>query len=61
LLFEREALADTVVRFKSQNFNPEEIKKYADKFNTQRFREEMANFIRSQVDKQKNTQREYRF
>ncbi len=56
-----EALADAVVRFKSEQFQPEAIKTYAEKFSVERFKSEIENFITAQLDKQKNTQIEYKF
>jgi glycosyltransferase involved in cell wall biosynthesis len=40
-----EALIDTIIKFKPQEFNPQEIKQYAEKFNTQNFYTEMKKFI----------------
>lgn len=56
-----EALADTVVRFKSEKYKPEEIKKYAEKFSVESFKTKIQDFLTQQIDKQKNTQIEYKF
>ena len=41
-----EALADAVVRFKPQNFNPQKIKEYAEQYNSSRFKKEIQDFIK---------------
>lgn len=51
-----EALADTVVRFKAEDFDPEEIKKYAEKFGIKRFKEEMLNLVEVESEKRNKTQ-----
>lgn len=56
-----EALADTVVRFKAADYNPQEIKKYAESFSVDRFKAEIQNFIQLQIDKQNHTQTKYKF
>lgn len=40
-----EALIDTVIKFKPQEYNPQEIKKHAEKFNSQIFYKKIKNFI----------------
>lgn len=40
-----EALADTVVRFKPQQYNPQAIKNYAEKFGIERFKKEIQELI----------------
>ncbi len=51
-----EALADTVVRFKSQNYNPYEIKQYAEQFNVDRFKKEITDLVNSEWQKIKDSQ-----
>lgn len=41
-----EALADKIVRFKPQNYNPKTIKEHAEKFGTERFKKEILEVIR---------------
>lgn len=40
-----EALADTVIRFKHEHFNPEEVRNHALQFDTARFKERIQEFI----------------
>lgn len=40
-----EALADTVIRFKPEEFDPEKIRQHSKKFSKERFKEEIKNFI----------------
>ncbi|MBD3359848.1 MAG: glycosyltransferase [Candidatus Buchananbacteria bacterium] len=40
-----EALIDTVIKFEPNNYNPQEIKSHADKFNSNNFYQQMKNFI----------------
>lgn len=40
-----ESLADTVIRFKSEEFDPEKIREHSKKFSKERFKEEIKNFI----------------
>ena len=40
-----EALADAVVRFRPQDYDPYEIKKYAEQFGVERFKNEITEFI----------------
>ncbi len=40
-----EALADTVIRFKPEEFDPEKIRLHAQKFSKERFKEEIIKFI----------------
>jgi glycosyltransferase involved in cell wall biosynthesis len=51
-----EALADTVVRFKPENYNPSLIKSYAEQFSVDRFKNEIKNFIENKWQKLKNFQ-----
>ncbi len=46
-----ESLAEAVVKFKSDDFNPEEIRKHALKFSQERFKKEILKFIESYVQK----------
>lgn len=40
-----ESLAEAVVKFNSEDFNPEEIRKYAQKFSQERFKREIRAFV----------------
>lgn len=51
-----EALADTVVRFKTEEFDPRIIKQYAEKFSVDNFKNEIKNFVETEVAKNKKTQ-----
>lgn len=51
-----EALADTVVRFKPENYNSSAIKSYAEKFGVNRFKEEISQLVESEVNKKKTEQ-----
>ncbi len=51
-----EALADTVVRFKPENFKPEEIKQYAEQFGVGRFKNEVSSLVNSEYQKIKDSQ-----
>ena len=51
-----EALADAVVRFKAEDFNPIEIKNYAEQFSVERFKEEIKNFVEIERQKLLNSQ-----
>ena len=51
-----EALADTVVRFKPENYKPHEIKDYAEQFSVARFEKEMTELINTEWQKIKNSQ-----
>lgn len=51
-----EALADSVVRFKPENFNPLEIKNYAEQFSIDRFKKEISSLIEGEWEKIKNSQ-----
>jgi glycosyltransferase involved in cell wall biosynthesis len=42
---EWEALADAVIRFKPENFDPPTIKKHAYEFDTEKFKEKIQNFV----------------
>lgn len=46
-----ESLADTVVRFKPEQYKPLEIKTYADQFSTMQFKEKIAGAINSEYKK----------
>ncbi|MDD5341404.1 MAG: glycosyltransferase [Patescibacteria group bacterium] len=49
-----EALIDTIIKFKPQNYDPKIIKAHAEKFNTQNFYEKMRNFINNSYAEFKN-------
>lgn len=51
-----EALADTVVRFKPEQYDSIEIKNYAQQFGTQRFKNEITSLIDLEWQKLKNSQ-----
>ena len=51
-----EALADTIVRFKPEDYNPLEIKAYAEQFGIQRFETEMKNLVETELEKIKSSQ-----
>ena len=51
-----EALADTVVRFKPEDYNSFEIKKYAEQFSVERFKKEITDLINSEWQKLKDSQ-----
>ena len=40
-----EALADTVVRFRPEIFDPQKIKAYAEQFNTENFKTQITNLV----------------
>jgi len=40
-----ESLVDTIIKFKPADFNPQEIKNHADKFNTQNFYQKIQGFV----------------
>jgi len=40
-----EALIDTVIKFKPEQYNPQEIKTHAEDFNSQKFYEQIKNFV----------------
>lgn len=49
-----EALADTVVRFKPEEYRPAEIKQYAERFGIERFKKEINELIAAEWQKMKN-------
>jgi len=51
-----EALADTVVRFKPEDYSPMEIKNYAEQFSIERFKKEITELIETEHAKLKNSQ-----
>jgi len=51
-----EALADAIVRFKPEDYNPIKIKDYAEQFSTERFKKEIRELIESEWQKLKNSQ-----
>jgi len=51
-----EALADTVVRFRPENFNPLEIKNYAEQFSIERFNREISGYVSEKWHELKNSQ-----
>ncbi|MFA5050655.1 MAG: glycosyltransferase [Patescibacteria group bacterium] len=44
-----ENLAETIIKFKPENYNPEKIRSHALKFNKERFKKEFLEFINSHV------------
>lgn len=46
-----ECLADSIVRFKPENYNPKIIKEHAEKFGAERFKKEILNFIEMEYNK----------
>jgi hypothetical protein len=40
-----ESLADAVIRFKPSEYNPEEIRKHALEFDTERFKQKIKDFV----------------
>ncbi len=51
-----ESLADTVARFKPDEFNPQQIKDYAQQFGVERFKSEINTLIQTEWEKLKNSQ-----
>ncbi|MBI3290665.1 glycosyltransferase [Candidatus Falkowbacteria bacterium] len=51
-----EALADAVVRFKPENFDPKTIKAYAEQFGVDRFKNQIKNLVDLEVEKRKKEQ-----
>lgn len=51
-----EALADTIVRFKSDEFDPIAIKAYAEQFSVKRFEKEITDLIDTEWNKLKNSE-----
>ncbi|OGY49836.1 MAG: hypothetical protein A3J59_01700 [Candidatus Buchananbacteria bacterium RIFCSPHIGHO2_02_FULL_56_16] len=51
-----EALADTVVRFKPETFNPQLIKQYAEQFSVGRFKNEITSLVDREWQRLKNGQ-----
>ncbi|MAF14180.1 MAG: glycosyl transferase [Parcubacteria group bacterium] len=51
-----EALADAIVRFKPEDFKPEEVKNYAQQFSEERFKKEITNLVEAEWEKLKSTQ-----
>ncbi len=51
-----EALADTIVRFKPEDYNPKIIKSYTEQFSVDRFKQEITNLIQTEWDKLNSTQ-----
>lgn len=49
-----EVLADTVVRFKPEEYDPEDIKKYAQRFSVSRFKKEINDLVASEYQKLKS-------
>src|SRR4030042_6791684 len=50
-----EALIDTILKFKPREYDPQAIKNYADRFNTQNFYSQMKNFIEKSWSDFKNS------
>ncbi len=51
-----EALADAIVRFKPEDYNPIEIKNYAEQFGVERFKKEITELIKTEWQKIKDLQ-----
>ena len=51
-----EALADTIVRFKPEDYNPAGIKAYAEQFGIDRFKREITNLVDVELEKRKSNQ-----
>jgi glycosyltransferase involved in cell wall biosynthesis len=51
-----EALADTIVRFKPEEYTAEEIKNYAEQFSTNKFKQEIKSLIETEYNKLKNSE-----
>ncbi|MFA6215743.1 MAG: glycosyltransferase [Patescibacteria group bacterium] len=51
-----EALADAIVRFKPENYDPIKIKNYAEQFSTERFKKEIKELIENERLKLKDSQ-----
>ena len=51
-----EALADTIVRFKPENYDPKIIKAYAEQFGVERFKREIDTLIKEELDKINSSQ-----
>ncbi|MBN1779468.1 MAG: glycosyltransferase [Candidatus Buchananbacteria bacterium] len=51
-----EALADTVVRFKPENYKPQEIKNYAEQFSQQNFKKRIEELAKNEWEKLKTNQ-----
>jgi glycosyltransferase involved in cell wall biosynthesis len=51
-----EALADTIVRFKPDNFDSQKIKEYANQFNVPRFKQEIKELVEHEWEKKKANQ-----
>ncbi|MFA6254623.1 MAG: glycosyltransferase [Patescibacteria group bacterium] len=51
-----EALADTIVRFKPEDYNPITIKNYAEQFGVERFEKEIIDLIEAEWEKLKSSQ-----
>ncbi|MFA5021595.1 MAG: glycosyltransferase [Patescibacteria group bacterium] len=51
-----EALADAIVRFKPQDYNPTQIKYYAEQFGAQRFKKEIKELVELEWEKLNSTQ-----
>ncbi|RJR31320.1 glycosyltransferase family 4 protein [Candidatus Parcubacteria bacterium] len=56
-----ESLADAIIRFKSEDYDPYEIKLHAEKFRTERFIKEMNDFISGHWNKLSADKRQVRF
>lgn len=52
-----QSLARAVLRFKSENFNPEKIKNYANRFSKERFKKEIIKFVEKVYEKKNKAKR----
>jgi len=50
-----EELGDTVIRFDKHKYNPSEIRRHAKKFSTERFEQELKNYVESSWQEHKRT------
>ncbi|NUM25301.1 MAG: glycosyltransferase [Candidatus Buchananbacteria bacterium] len=51
-----EALADTIVRFKPEEYDPKVIRAYAEQFGTERFKKEINDLIQAELEKMNSSQ-----
>ncbi|MDD5043682.1 MAG: glycosyltransferase [Patescibacteria group bacterium] len=45
-----EELGDKIIRFQPEKYNPEQIKKYAEQFDTENFKTKIRNFVQSSLE-----------
>jgi len=56
-----ESLADAVIRFQKEKFDPETIKIHAEKFRVDRFKKELTDFVNQHYQKMETDRRQVRF